>query len=162
MTRHGAESRHAALVDASSYAFQVLGRRTDDQRVKPLTTGGLKVPRQFEPRSFLYAPKWFGISADATWKPWNEDQEPQVALAFLQHRMALIVSRMIEEGHRKRIDVADSLGISDGQLRHKLKGEVPFTALDVVRWPLVLGIDFLPELQSRSDLLPGAPVVGTN
>lgn len=114
------------------------------------------MPRQFEPRSYLYVPKWFGIRPDAAWKPWSPDEESQVALAYLQHRVALMATQVIEEDGQSRTDVAESLGISDGQLRHKLKGEVPFTALDVVRWPLVFGIDFLPELQSRSDLLPPA------
>lgn len=120
------------------------------------------MPRQFEPRSFLYVPRWFGTRSDASWKPWSVEDEAQVALSYLQHRVALMASDAIEEGQRSRSEVAESLGISDGQLRHKLKGEVPFTALDIVRWPLVLGVDFLPSLENRSDLLPGAPVVGKN
>lgn len=120
------------------------------------------MPRQFEPRSFLYVPRWFGIRADAAWKPWDPDEESQVALAYLQHRVALTATQVIEEGNRSSANVAESLGISDGQLRHKLKGEVPFTALDIVRWPLVLGIDFLPELQSKADLLPNAVDAGVN
>lgn len=112
------------------------------------------MPRQFEPRSFLCVPKWFGVRADASWKPWEEEQEPQVALAYLQHRIALMASQLIEEGQQSRAAVAERLDMPEAQLRHKLKGEVPFTALDIVRWPLVLGVDFLPELQDRDDLLP--------
>ena len=49
------------------------------------------MPAGYRPCSFLVVPKEFGRRGDAEWRVVTEDDEAKVAVAYLQHRVALAV-----------------------------------------------------------------------
>lgn len=117
-----------------------LRRRRADQRF---------MPRRYEPRSLLVRPEFFGVKDVVEWRSWDEAGNSRVAEAYFHHRMAVAVI-----GKYKIDEVAELLGKPFSQVRRKLRGEVPLTFGDVVAWPLLLGVDVLPKIGSRDDLLP--------
>jgi hypothetical protein len=111
------------------------------------------------PRNWLVAPEFFGERIDAQWKRHLKSQETDVALAYLQHRLACAVQSSLGHSRRTTSDFASALGDQTDTLRRKLNGYIRITLEDLLKWAMEVGVDVVPLPQDRSELLPPPDLV---
>lgn len=97
------------------------------------------VPSGFKPDRYVKNKKAFGRGPDPGWKPAQPHQEDQLALAQIQHRLALRLRETLGDA------VVDRLAEQTAQDAHyvtrKLNGQIPLTALDLIAWTKTVGVD---------------------
>lgn len=81
-------------------------------------------------------------------------QQSDVAMAYLQHRVACVVERSLGHSQRTFRDLAEAFGDDPETVRRKLKGHLRMSLEDLIKCILEFGVDVLPPLQDRSELLP--------
>ena len=78
-----------------------------------------------------------------------------MAAAFFQHRVAVAVldSLAMSVGWSTR-RMASEVDAKHDTLMRKLYGQNQASLCDMLGWALVLGVDVLPVIESKDDLLP--------
>ena len=117
------------------------------------------VARGPEPRRFLQRPDLFGDRGQndpLAWEPAPDDPtgKGELAAAYFQHLVAFQLKRALEERGDTVEGFADKLGVAAETLRRKLRGEDRASLEDILTWALEYGIDLLPVIENREDLLP--------
>ncbi len=97
------------------------------------------MPSGFRLSRLLEDQKSLGRDKTPEWRAVRPHEEQQLALARIQHRLALQLRRALGSG------AADTLAENSNQDPHyvirKLNGQVPVTALDLIVWTDAAGID---------------------
>lgn len=111
------------------------------------------------PRDWLVAPEFFGKRTDALWKRHLNGQQTEVAIAYLQHRIACAVVGALGHSRRTWRDLAKALGDQPETVRRKLNGDLRITLEDLMKWAFEIGVDVVPLPQDRAELLPPPELV---
>ena len=106
------------------------------------------------PRDWLVAPGFFGERTDALWKSHLTSQHSDVAMAYLQHRVALLSEDFSATATGRPKILRWSSATIPRRRGRKLKGHLRMSLEDLIRLILEFGVDVLPPLQDRAELLP--------
>lgn len=157
------EEVRASYRGAVPPARRVRGRARE-LRGRVLETRGsaasvLVVARGPEPRRFLQRPDLFGDRGKNDPLPWDESAEDlaaqgELAAAYFQHLVVFQLKRALEDRGESVEDLARRLGVTAETLRRKFRGEDRASLEDMLAWSLEYGIDLLPVIENRDDLLP--------
>lgn len=117
------------------------------------------VPPGFRPASYLQTPREFGIAADAAWRAVPTGEQPRLAVAYLQHRMAVALRAHL--GSNAPGQLARRFGglYREDYFRRKLNGQIPFTLTEVMALVLEFGAALDPIVLGASALVPGPPLM---
>ena len=112
------------------------------------------MPAGYRPCSFLVVPKEFGKRGDAEWRVVTVDDEAKVAVAYLQHRLALAVR--VALGDNAPALLARRMGTPwrEDYFRRKLNGQLPLHLTELMELAFELGPSILPFRAERDTLLP--------
>lgn len=112
------------------------------------------MPPGFRPASYLLTPGTFGVTADAAWRTVAVGEQPRLAVAYLQHRMAVALRAHL--GSNAAAQVAVRLGglYREDYFRRKLNGQIPFTLTEVMALLIEFGSVLPPVELDASTLLP--------
>ena len=115
------------------------------------------MPPGFRPASYLLTPRAFGVAADAAWRAVPTAEQPRLAVAYLQHRMAVALRAHL--GSNAPAQLARRFGglYREDYFRRKLNGQIPFTLTEVTALVLEFGSALDPIVLDGSALLPGTP-----
>lgn len=128
-------------------------RQTD---VKYVSSDSLKTvgkPR-FRPAQVVENPRDFGRASDAVPVRVEGWSEGEVAWAWFQHRTALAVRADLKARRLVLGVLAEGVKEDVGWLERKLRGQAPADLGEMFEWALRLGVNILPLIQDRTDLLP--------
>ena len=114
---------------------------------------------RFYPRNCLVAPKYFGLSPHASWKPWAPAEKRLVARAWLQHRLVERVRLAIDEESGGLAAFAQAVGIPARTIQDKLEGWTPAVFEDLVSWPMQLDLSKYPSIEFGQALLPPTELI---
>lgn len=126
--------------------------------VRPVGRETWQVPPGFRPASYLLTPSEFGVAADAAWRAVPTAERSRLAVAYLQHRMAVALRAHLGS------NAAATLALKFGGLhredyfRRKLNGQIPFNLTEVMALVLEFGSALEPIVLSTSTLVPEIPV----
>ena len=114
------------------------------------------MPPGFRPASYLLTPGDFGVTADATWRAVPAAEQPRLAVAYLQHRMAVALRTHL--GSNAPAQLASRFGglYREDYFRRKLNGQIPFTLTEVMALVIEFGAALEPVVLDMSTLLPAA------
>ena len=112
------------------------------------------MPAGYRPCSFLVVPKEFGKRRDAEWRAVTKVDESKVAVAYLQHRIALAVRAQL--GENAPALLARRLGTPwrEDYFRRKLNGQIPLHLTELMDLAFELGPSIPPFRVERATLLP--------
>ncbi|MDA8310916.1 MAG: hypothetical protein M0Z46_09950 [Actinomycetota bacterium] len=102
------------------------------------------MPAGYRPCSFLVVPKELGKRWDAEWRAFSEADESKVAVAYLQHRVALAVRA--ELGDNAPALLARRVGTPwrEDYFRRRLNGQIPLNLTELMEFAFKLGCSILP------------------
>lgn len=99
------------------------------------------------------------------WAPWEDDESWRVSAAWVQHRVAQQLNRVLEgdaqpaceltldgDAETRLAQVASFCGMGTGRLNGLMKGYIPIRMDELVAWLAVTGIDPFPVIVE--ELLP--------
>ena len=116
------------------------------------------MPPGFRPASYLLRPREFGVVADAAWRAVPTAERPRLAVAYLQHRMAVALRGHL--GSNAASQLARRFGglYREDYFRRKLNGQIPFNLTEVMAVLLEFGSALEPIVLSTSTLVPEIPL----
>ncbi len=116
------------------------------------------MPPGFRPASYLLRPRDFGVVADAAWRAVPTAERPKLAVAYLQHRMAVALRGHL--GSNAASQLARRFGglYREDYFRRKLNGQIPFNLTEVMAVLLEFGSALEPIVLSTSTLVPEIPL----
>ena len=116
------------------------------------------MPPGSRPGSYLQTPREFGVAADAVWRAVPTGEHPRLAVAYLQHRIAVALRAHL--GSNAPGQLARRFGglYREDYFRRKLNGQIPFTLTEVMALILEFGSALDPIVLSASALVPGPPL----
>ena len=116
------------------------------------------MPPGFRPASYLLRPRDFGVVADAAWRAVPTAERPKLAVAYLQHRMAVALRGHL--GSNAASQLARRFGglYREDYFRRKLNGQIPFNLTEVMAVLLEFGSALEPIVLSTSTLVPENPL----
>ena len=79
-----------------------------------------------------------------------------MAWAWYQHRVALAVRAELKARRIPLSFLAVAVNENEAWLERKLRGQAPADLGEMFEWALRLGVNILPLVQDRTDLLPKA------
>lgn len=111
------------------------------------------MPPGFRPASYLLDGD-FGVTADAAWRAVPTAEQPRLAVAYLQHRMAVALRAHL--GSNAAATLARRFGglYREDYFRRKLNGQIPFNLTEVMALVLEFGSALEPIVLGTSSLLP--------
>ena len=114
------------------------------------------MPPGFRPASYLQTPREFGVTADAAWRAVPVGEQPRLAVAYLQHRMAVALRAHL--GSNAPAQLARRFGglYREDYFRRKLNGQIPFTITEVMALVLEFGSALPPVVLDAATLVPDA------
>ena len=117
------------------------------------------MPPGFRPANYLQTPREFGIASDAAWRAVPVGEQPRLAVAYLQHRMAVALRAHL--GSNAPGQLARRFGglYREDYFRRKLNGQIPFTLTEVMALVLEFGAALDPIVLGASALVPGPPLM---
>ena len=115
------------------------------------------MPPGFRPASYLLRPREFGVVADAAWRAVPTAEHPRLAVAYLQHQMAVALRGHL--GSNAASQLARRFGglYREDYFRRKLNGQIPFNLTEVMALMLEFGSVLPPVVLDASTLLPDTP-----
>ena len=118
------------------------------------------MPPGFRPASYLLRPREFGVVADAAWRAVPTAEHPRLAVAYLQHQMAVALRGHL--GSNAASQLARRFGglYREDYFRRKLNGQIPFNLTEVMALVIEFGSALEPIVLGTSTLLPGSPTPG--
>jgi hypothetical protein len=117
------------------------------------------VPPGFRPASYLLRPREFGVTPDAAWRTVPPAEQPRLAVAYLQHQMAVALRAQL--GSNAPAQLARRFGglYREDYFRRKLNGQIPFNLTEVMALVLEFG-SALPSFElTERHVLPDATVI---
>ena len=116
------------------------------------------MPPGFRPASYLLRPREFGVVADAAWRAVPTAEHPRLAVAYLQHQMAVALRGHL--GSNAASQLARRFGglYREDYFRRKLNGQIPFNLTEVMAVLLEFGSALEPIVLSTSTLVPEIPL----
>lgn len=149
----------------SSRSYQQIARtyprfaRTDPQTTRLSCQRQHVADRGPEPRRFLQRPDLFGDRGKndpLAWstEPENLAEQGELAAAYFQHLVVYQLKRALEDRGETVEDLVRRLGVTAETLRRKFRGEDRASLEEMLSWAIEYGIDLLPVIEDRDDLLP--------
>lgn len=77
-----------------------------------------------------------------------------MAWAWFQHRTALAVRAELKARRIQLGVLAEAVSADEAWLERKLRGQAPADLGEMFEWALRLGVNILPPIQDRTDILP--------
>lgn len=114
------------------------------------------MPPGFRPASYLLTAGKFGVAADAAWRTVPATEQPKLAVAYLQHRMAIALRAHL--GSSAAATLARKFGgpYREDYFRRKLNGQIPFNLTEVMALVLEFGSALPPFQLTQGQVLPDA------
>lgn len=90
------------------------------------------------------------------WAPAPEhlDEIGELAAAYYQHLVVYQLKRALEDRNETVEDLARIVRVTPETLRRKFRGEDRAALEEITAWAIEYGIDLLPVIEGREDLLP--------
>lgn len=109
---------------------------------------------RFRPAQVVQNHRSFGRDIEAVPVRVEGWSEGEMAWAWFQHRTALAVRAELKARPIPLSVLAVGVNEDEAWLERKLRGQAPADLGEMFEWALRLGVNILPLIQDRSDLLP--------
>lgn len=109
---------------------------------------------RFRPAQVVQNPRTFGRDSGAVPVRVEGWSEGEMAWAWFQHRTALAVRAELKARRIQLGVLAEAVSADEAWLERKLRGQAPADLGEMFEWALRLGVNILPPIQDRTDILP--------